>query len=185
MLFRGSGPVSLAIALSTALPSQWITGCAPSHIGICARHEGRVLLFESTTLCGLPCEINKRPIKGVQAHTPASRIDSYEGKVWRMRLAPDNLLTRWQGERLTAVCLERIGELYDYRGLFQTGTLARYLRFWRPPAHHLICSRYVAIAARDAGIVGRDIVPAKMSPAFIARQWAYEEIYQSATLVKG
>lgn len=177
LLFRGDNNVSRLIALGTCLPSQWIQDCAPSHVGICAEFKGRVMLFESTTLCMLPCEIKGEPVKGVQAHDPMTRINAYGGRVWKMRRNPENPLTAEQGKMLTDACVERLGETYDYLGLFQTGTIARHLRFWHPPLHHFICSRYVGFVCRRAELIGQDTVLRKLSPAYIARQWVYEELW--------
>jgi hypothetical protein len=182
LLFRGENWKSFAIALGTSLPSQWIAGCAPSHLGIISDYEGRPILFESTTLCTLPCEILKRPVQGVQAHDPRRRIEAYGGRVWHMRLADDERLDEpladWQSKRLTDFCLRHLGESYDFAGLTRTWLWSHLVTFLRPPRHMTVCSRFVARAAREARIVGQNIIPDKVSPAYIAREWPREEIYE-------
>lgn len=184
LLFRGETWKSLAIALGTNLPSQWIEKCAPSHVGICAVYGATPMLFESTTLCSLPCEILGRPVKGVQAHDPRRRIESYRGRVWRMRLAEDQRLADWQGKRLSDFCLRHLGESYDFAGLGRTWLWSHLFTFLRPPKRMTVCSRFVARAAREARIVGQNIIPDKISPAFIAREWPREEIYEAPEALK-
>ena len=88
LLFAGRGLESRWIAAVTCSPAQLLAGQWFSHVGICARDpHGRVLLWESTTLCDLPCEITGRKIHGVQAHLPCDRLAHYDGAAWRLRLA--------------------------------------------------------------------------------------------------
>src|SRR5713226_3934901 len=88
LVFAGQGFESRAIALATCRPWQLLRGEWFSHLGICARGPaGNVLLFESTTLADLPCEILRRKTQGTQAHKPWDRIQNHRGKVWRLRLA--------------------------------------------------------------------------------------------------
>lgn len=184
LLFRGENWKSLAIAAGTNLPSQWIEGCAPSHCGIIAEYGGGPLLFESTTLTTLPCDILHRIVKGVQAHEPQKRIDAYTGHVWRMSLAEDQRLADWQSKRLTGFVTRHLGESYDFAGLGRTWLWSHLFTFLRPPRHMTVCSRFVARAAREARIVGQNIVPDKVSPAYIAREWPREEIYEPPEVVK-
>jgi len=58
-----------------------------SHVGIMAdAPDGRLLLFESTDDSGIPCEISRRPVVGVQAHTLESVVEAYRGRMWHYPL---------------------------------------------------------------------------------------------------
>jgi len=127
---------------------EWATR-GPSHVGIiCPHGEHGPVLFESTTLCDLPCLITGRATRGVQAHGPAERIASYPGtvrrlrlmRVWRLSAAEIDLLHDW---------LMRVAsEPYDLRGALLSGT-----RFFKwtalmpyPDLDSLFCSELCAAA---------------------------------------
>ena len=184
LLFRGSGIKSLAIAAFTNLPSQWLTDCAPSHVGVVADFRDRAMLFESTTLCDLPCEILKRKIKGVQAHNPEKRAAAYKGRVWRMRLPAEHTLSRWQSEKLTDACQSHLGDAYGFADLLHAGSILGRIRTWLPTPKHEDCARFVALVLRDACVIGRNVIPARMSPAYIARTWPWMELYEAPVRIK-
>lgn len=181
LLFAGDGWKSKIIALGSCWPSQLIRGLWISHVGVIAQHAGETRLFESTTLCDLPCEIQRKRVKGVQCHAPKDRIKAYKGCVWRLRLARDARLATWQSSRLTAFCEGQIGDEYDYAGLVQTGSILRYARFWTPPAKSMECSRYSMLALREAQVVGRDVAPVEFTPAKMERDLTHQEIYAPIT----
>ena len=122
VLFAGKNWESRAIALATCSPAQLILGQWFSHVAICTDYRGRVLLFESTTLCDLACEIRRCKVRGPQAHDPRSRIHSYPGSVWRMRLARDKRLNNDERHELTEFLTSKLGEGYDYEGAAISGT---------------------------------------------------------------
>ena len=76
--FSGDGGISFTVnILSYGIP--WIS---ISHLGILGEHEGELLLFESTTLSNIPCRIQDKPVKGVQAVRLEDRVREYDGKVF-------------------------------------------------------------------------------------------------------
>lgn len=183
LLFRGKNVASWAIALGTNLPSQWVRDCAPSHVGICAEYKGNILLFESTTLANLDCDILKKPVRGVQSHEPVKRIRHYEGRVWRMPVNAEWQLSASQGERLSTFVMAHLGEGYDFDGLART-VFDHLVTFLRPPRSKTICSRFVARAAMHSGLVARNIIPDKISPAYIARNWPRSEVFDPPMRIK-
>lgn len=175
LLFRGANWRSRAIALGTNWPSQWAGGCAPSHVAVVADYKGCRRLFESTTLCDLPCLIQSRKIKGVQCHSVTERVEKYAGKVWQMR--PAEPLSGWQRQKLADWCRDQVGSTYDFDSLLVTGTILRRLTFIRPRPHATICSRYVMQALRAASIVNGEWAPSEWTPAKIARRLPHDELY--------
>lgn len=174
VLFAGRGLESRWIALVTCTPYQWLQGTPFSHVGICARDpnssRGRVLIFESTTLCDLACEITHRKNKGTQAHLPADRIANYDGKVWRLRLSRRDALTEPESQRLSDFLLSEIGKPYDYEGAMISATKwLRLCEFMYPTMDKIFCSYYVMAALKDIGKVDHDLNPRAYSPARLAR----------------
>lgn len=180
LLFSGRGLESRWIAAVTCSPFQWLFGRTSSHIAICARDQnGRVLVYESTTLCDLACEISGKKTQGTQAHLPDDRIRSYDGKIWRLRLAPRLALTEPESLRLTDFLLSEIGRPYDYEGAMISAT--RWLRtceLVRPTMQKLFCSYYVMAALKDIGKVDKDLNPRAYSPARASRDLQYWGTYQ-------
>ena len=77
--FSGQTLVSDVINLGTYGIPRW----SASHVGVIAdAADGRRLLFESTTLDGLPCEIAGKPFNGTQAHSLDKVVEVYQGKIW-------------------------------------------------------------------------------------------------------
>lgn len=137
VLFWGRGWTSRIIELGTR---------GPSHVGIIAPSGEKLLLFESTTLCNLPCEIARRRHSGVQAHDPDARIESYEGRIARLRLADDWKLDEEERELLGRLVLRKIGFGYDAPGAILSGTkLFRFSRLMPyPDVGSLFCSEMCA-----------------------------------------
>lgn len=171
VLFAGQGLESRWIALVTCHPLELLLGRWFSHIGICARDaSGRVLIFESTTLCNLACEIVHKKTHGTQAHLPADRIGAYQGKVWRLRLAVRETLTEPESQRLSDFLLSEIGKPYDYAGAMISATWRLRLSSWLyPTMQRLFCSYYVMAALKDIGKVDKDLNPRAYNPARVAR----------------
>lgn len=183
VLFAGTCWESRWIAAVTCTPWQWLQRTPFSHVGICARDpndvHGRVLIFESTTLTNLPCEITHKRIKGTQAHSPASRIPSYEGKVWRFRLTTRNALMNNESRRLSDFLLSEIGKPYDYEGAAICVT--RWLRlceFVYPTMDKLFCSYYAMAALKDIRKVDQDLNPRAYNPARMIRDLVRWGTYQ-------
>jgi hypothetical protein len=179
LLFAGNNWESRAIALATCSPAQIVLGQWFSHVAICAAYRDRVLAFESTTLTDLPCEIQRAKVRGPQAHEPRLRIGSYQGSVWRMRLAQDKRLGIKQSRELTAFLVGKLGEGYDYEGAAISGTrLLRLAQWIRPSLDKLFCSRYAMSALKAIDIVDHDLNPAVYSPARMARDLQWWGTYQ-------
>ena len=81
--FSGNSWISALINLGTyGLPFSGI-----SHVGIMAHAaDGRLLLFESTTLENMPCELSGECFNGTQAHDLTKILQAYAGKVWHYPL---------------------------------------------------------------------------------------------------
>ena len=171
VLFAGQGLESRWIALVTCHPLELLLGRWFSHIGVCARDaNGRVLIFESTTLCNLACEIAHKKTHGTQAHLPADRVGNYQGKVWRLRLAVRETLTEPESQRLSDFLLSEIGKPYDYAGAMISATWRLRLSSWLyPTMQRLFCSYYVMAALKDIGKVDKDLNPRAYNPARVAR----------------
>ena len=140
LIFYGEGFTSRVI--------EWMT-FGPSHVGIVCPHEERgPLLFESTTLCDEPCVLTGQPIKGVQAHTPQSRIDSYPGTVARLRLMPAWRLNKDDVDLLHRWLMHVMDESYDLRGAIVSGTqLFKWTSLMPyPDLDSLFCSELCAAA---------------------------------------
>lgn len=180
VLFAGQGLESRTIAAVTCSPLQLLSGQWFSHIGICALDlRGRVLIFESTTLCDSPCEILRRTNQGTQAHRPGNRIKNYAGKVWRLRLSPREALAEPASQRLSEFLLSEIGKPYDYAGAMISGTWRlRFASWFYPTMDRLFCSYYVMAALKDVGKVDKDLNPRSYHPARVARDLQVWGTYQ-------
>ena len=179
VLFAGKNWESRAIALATCSPAQLLLGQWFSHVALCADYRGRVLLFESTTLCDLACDIQRAKVRGPQAHDPRLRVRSYPGSVWRMRLARDKRLDDDQRQGLSEFLAGKLGEGYDYEGAAISGTrLLRLARWIRPSLDRLFCSRYAMSALKAIDIVDHDLNAAVYSPARMVRDLQWWGTYQ-------
>jgi hypothetical protein len=112
------------------------------------RPDDTLLLFESTTLCDLPCLLTGRPIQGVQAHDPARRIATYRGAVARLRLTRAWRLNVHEIALLHEWLMGVASEPYDLRGALISGTR---LFKWSalmpyPDLESLFCSELCAAA---------------------------------------
>jgi hypothetical protein len=180
LLFAGRSLESRWIAAVTCTPWQLLAGQWFSHLGICARGpRGQVLVWESTTLCDLPCEIMKRKVRGVQAHIPRQRLSRYDGAAWRLRLATREALTEQDSLRLSDFVMSEIGRPYDYEGAMISATWRlRLCRTLYPTLDKLFCSFFVLAALKDIGKVDKDLNPRAFSPARTARDLMYWGTYQ-------
>jgi len=114
--FSGESFISDFINVVTYGVPRW----GISHVGIMGEApDGRLLLFESTTLDGLPCEITGVHFNGTQAHSLDAVTKQYRGKVWHYPLC--RTLYRNERERLTQFLMETIHIPYDEMGAFRSG----------------------------------------------------------------
>jgi hypothetical protein len=111
LAFSGANFISDLVNVATyGLPR-----CGISHVAIIGDAEdGRQLLWESTTLDDLPCEITGKRIEGFQAHTVSQAVERYRGKVWLYPLYRD--LYEAERNRLTVILSGLIGRSYDSLG---------------------------------------------------------------------
>lgn len=132
---------------------EWATR-GPSHVGIVCPHEHHgPVLFESTTLCDLPCLLTGRAIRGVQAHVPLDRIASYRGTVRRMRLTRAWRLSATEINLLHDWLMRVASEPYDLRGALLSGTrLVKWTALMPyPDLDSLFCSELCAAALMRLG----------------------------------
>ena len=77
--FSGDSWISTLVNIATYGIPFW----SLSHVGILGHaDDGRLLLFESTQLDDLPCEITGEVFLGTQAHQLEHVVHAYKGKVW-------------------------------------------------------------------------------------------------------
>ena len=124
-----------------------------SHIGIVARYQGVLRLFESTTLCELPCLHQGKPVSGAQIHDISKRTKNYHGKVYHIKLK--NKLTAIDALRLTNYLMGGVGKPYDMIGAGISGGwfLRKIKAVLRPQdLNNLFCSEWCAAAWNDIDV---------------------------------
>ena len=141
--FSGEGLIGDLINIGTWGIPRWNI----CHVGIVGEAlDGRQLLFESTTLDDLPCEITGVKFDGTQAHDLDTVVKRYRGRVWRYPLY--RTLYEFERRRLTDFLMGTIHVPYskmealhaaDFMGLslFESMLGETHL-------HHLFCSGWVA-----------------------------------------
>jgi hypothetical protein len=143
--FNGLGFESRVIELGTR---------GPSHVAIVLIIAGRPMLYESTTLCPLACELCRMKVNGVQAHMPERRIAGYPGAVYRLPLKIP--LRDEESERLTEYALREFppGTPYDLKGAVESGPRWKHWH-WLLPYPDLgsifcsaLCARLLMVANR-------------------------------------
>lgn len=149
--FLGSSPLSKLICAGTGGYPFW-PYLGLSHVGIIGVWEGQSLLFESTTLCDVPCTIQGKPFKGTQAHPLQDRLNSYSGLIWHYPLATP--LYHDKTERLNAFLLANIGHDYDrLAALFAADIAPSFVESWlHPERRDSCCSVWCAAAHQNIGI---------------------------------
>lgn len=116
-----------------------------SHIGIIADCMGSLRLYESTTLCKLPCLVQKKPVSGAQVHNIDSRIRDFNGKVYHIPLKDE--LSKLESIKLKSYLLKDIGKPYDMLGAGASGgwLLQKIRRYLKPEdLNNLFCSEWCA-----------------------------------------
>lgn len=148
--FSGRSWISAAINIGT----YGIPLCGVSHVGIMAEAaDGRLLLFESTTLENSPCEISHENFAGTQAHLLDDVLRIYKGKVWHYPLYRS--LYQNESERLTSFLMDTIHIPYDAMGAFRSaGVGLSWIEslFRSQDLHVIFCSEWVASALSTIGI---------------------------------
>ncbi|MGE4136427.1 MAG: hypothetical protein AB7E98_12015 [Pirellulales bacterium] len=170
IVFAGRGLVSRTIALTTTTWGQFVRLQWVSHVGICAQvNRYGLLLFESTTLVELPCVIQGRLVRGVSAHCPIERVDSYQGKVWRLRLDPHVRFDAKRSGGLTRSLMSNLGKPYDARQAIMSGVPWVKRSSWtRPDRRAMFCDELVSTALIDAEIVPRGTYnPSAVAPGWV------------------
>jgi hypothetical protein len=148
--FSGFGRQSVFINLVTFGIPYWFA----SHVGIIGEYEGEQLLFESTTLSNIPCVVQDKPFKGVQAVRLADRVRTYKGRVYHYPIYRP--LFGFESERLNTFLLEKVGTPYDMCGGMRSATHGvSWLesRFKGEDLNFIFCSELVAAAHARIGLL--------------------------------
>ncbi len=148
--FSGFGRKSVIVNLVTFGWPFWYA----SHVGIIGEYNGEQLLFESTTLSNLPCVIQEKPFKGVQAVRLTDRINSYNGRVYHYPIYRP--LFGFETERLNEFLLDKVGTPYDLHGGVRSATHGlSWLesRFKGEDLNYIFCSELVAAAHARIGLL--------------------------------
>ena len=98
--------------------------------------DGRLLLFESTTLENMPCEISGACFNGTQAHSLEKILKAYEGKVWHYPVY--RKLYDHEEKRLTDFLMATIHTPYDAMGAFRAAALG--CLGWSPVSASKTCT---------------------------------------------
>lgn len=161
--FSGDSWMSAMINLTTYGIPYWDL----SHVGIVGAINAedfgyfgdrfippRLLLFESTFGCPMPCEIQQKTGNGMQAHNIDERIEQYGGKVWHYPLS--RALRPLESRRLTAFLFKHLGRNYDAIGAIRAGGVGfSWLesRLRQEDLSSLFCSEYCAGAHKHIDIL--------------------------------
>ena len=164
--FSGESWVSFLINIGTYGIPFW----GVSHVGVMAHAaDGRLLLFESTTLEDVPCEISGVCFNGTQAHSLEKIVARYKGKVWHYPLCRP--LYENEDKRLTEFLMGTLHTPYDAMGAFRSAGVGfswfeSCLR--EQDLHHIFCSEWVAAAFTNIGIFQTDDA-ARWNPNLLVR----------------
>jgi hypothetical protein len=125
------------------------------HVGIMGEaQDGRQLLFESTTLDDLPCEIAGVKFNGTQAHLLDTVRERYRGKVWHYPLYRS--LYDFERKRLSEFLTGTIGVPYSKMDAFRSADFLGMSFFesllGETTLHHIFCSEWVAAAHAYIGL---------------------------------
>jgi hypothetical protein len=179
--FSGASLVSDEINIATLGLPRW----SISHVGIIGEaRDGRILLYEATTLDGLPCEITGQRINGTQAHSPDRVLAAYRGRAWQYSLYRE--LYPAERERLTEFLNDHIGVPYDEIGAFRAAGVGF---SWIESLIHrfnpgtLFCSEYAAAGLSDIGIMPTT-APQRWNPNHLVRYLRRREILQEPMRLK-
>jgi hypothetical protein len=164
--FSGDSWISSLVNLATYGIPFW----SLSHVGVLGHaDDGRLLLFESTQLDGLPCEITGEVFLGTQAHQLEHVVNVYKGKVWRYPLYRPLYPT--EDERLTEFLMGTIHTPYDKLGAIRSaGVGLSWIESLLHPdnLNSIFCSELVAAAYACVGLWATAHV-ARWNPNRLAR----------------
>lgn len=148
--FSGEGLVGDIINLGTFGIPRWNI----CHVGIVGEAtDGRQLLFESTTLDDLPCEIAGSKFDGTQAHQLDTVCRRYRGKVWHYPLY--RTLYAFERQRLSEFLVGTIHVPYSKMDAFRSSGLGL---SWvetlisEADLRQIFCSEWVAAAHAYVGL---------------------------------
>lgn len=151
--FSGFSRHSFLINLMT----YGIPGWGISHVGIIGEYDGEKLLFESTVLSNIPCVIQKKSFKGVQAVKLEDRLTDYDGRAWHYPIFRQ--LYNAEANRLNKFLVRKIGIPYDkVGGMRSAGVGLSWLesRLRGEDLSSLFCSELIAAAHRRIGLLRTD-----------------------------
>jgi hypothetical protein len=164
--FSGDSWISALVNMATYGLPFW----GLSHVGIIGRaDDGRLMLFESTQLDDLPCEISGEVFVGTQAHQLEHVVEVYKGKVWRYPLYRPLYPT--EDERLTDFLMATIHTPYDKLGAIRSaGVGLSWVESLLYPdnLNSIFCSELVAAAYACVGLWATAHV-ARWNPNRLAR----------------
>lgn len=171
--FSGTGWLSGIINLGTYGIPWW----SVSHVGILAHaSDGRLLLFESTSLEDWPCEIYGEKFSGSQAHSFDKVLSTYHGKIWHYPLYRplyDN-----EDRRLTEFLMGSLHTPYDMMGAFRSGGVGlSWVEscFRECDLRAIFCSEWVAAALSYIGIFHTDNA-SRWNPTRLCRRLRWKEL---------
>jgi len=171
--FSGNSWISGLINIGT----YGIPGWGISHVRIMAHaDDGRMLLFESTTLENMPCEISGECFNGTQAHDLGKILKAYDGKLWHYPLYRP--LYENEDKRLTKFLMATIHTPYDAMGAFRSaGVGLSWVEscFREQDLHMIFCSEWVAAAYADIGILPT-VDAARWNPNHLCRTLRRREL---------
>ena len=165
--FSGDSWISTLVNIATYGMPFW----GLSHVGIMGHaDDGRLMLFESTQLDDLPCEITGEVFLGTQAHQLEHVVSVYKGKVWHYPLYRP--LYASEDERLTEFLMATIHTPYDKLGALRSAGVG--LSWIESLLHHdnlnsIFCSELVAAAHAYIGLWATDNV-CRWNPNRLARR---------------
>ncbi len=163
--FSGDSFVSDVINIGTYGIPRW----SASHVGIMSNANGRLLMFEATTLEGLPCEILHKKFDGCQAHVLEDVLATYKGKAWAYPLYRP--LYASEEQRLTEFLMGMVGTPYSEVAAFRSAGLGfSWLESVLRPRdmRHIFCSELDAAAYSDIGLMPVSD-PQRWSPNHLVR----------------
>lgn len=111
----GKYPTSDMINLATYGIPRWDL----SHVGIICDYEGKLLVFQSTTLCCMPCHFAKKPFCGTQAQEIGEFISTDKSRIYHYPLSRQ--LYDHEKTRLRNQLFDDLGKPYDKLGAFESG----------------------------------------------------------------
>jgi len=148
--FSGEGFTGDIINLGTYGIPRW----GICHVGIMGEaKDGRLLLFESTTLDDLPCEITGARFDGTQAHQLDAVLQRYRGKVWHYPFYRP--FYGFERKRLTEFLMGTIHVPYGMMDAFRSadnGLSYFELLLHGTDLHRIFCSEWCAAALSYCGV---------------------------------